>query len=87
MDHAILLRHLEQSKRHIIEGQDLIERQKNILADLERGGHDTTEAKRLLKNFEDIQRLHLADLERVQSELLELDAADGSRKKIQPGQS
>ena len=69
MDRAMLLDHLEMAKRHVAEGEVHIANQKIILAELERDGHDTVEARRLLANFLDLQELHRADLDRILSEL------------------
>ena len=69
MDRAMLLDHLKQAQRHIAEGKEHIAKQREIVAELERDGHDTTEARRLLGNFEDLYQLHLADFDRILNEL------------------
>lgn len=51
VDRAMQLRHLEQAERHIADGVRHISKQERLIAKLERGGHDATEAWRLLENF------------------------------------
>jgi hypothetical protein len=73
MDREMLHRHLKMATGHAEEGERHIARQKVILADFEFAGRDTTEAKRLLINFEESQDLHLAHIERI---LVALDKPD-----------
>jgi hypothetical protein len=39
------------------------------VAALEDGGHDTTEARKLLEQFEEVQVMHINDGERLKEEL------------------
>jgi hypothetical protein len=75
MDREMIERHLALAKSHVQEGQRHIEDQQRILAELERDGHDTTEARRLLSVLEQTQRLHVEDRARLSSELAQLDRA------------
>jgi hypothetical protein len=45
MDRAQRLRDLEKAERHVVEGEGQIAKQEQIVAELDRDGHDTTEAK------------------------------------------
>ncbi|WP_064686583.1 hypothetical protein [Rhizobium bangladeshense] len=72
MDRAMVERHLEQARRHISEGERHILGQQNLIARLELGGMGTSEAARLLANFEDMQRLFIADLDRLEKQMAEL---------------
>jgi hypothetical protein len=56
----MLAEHLYQAERHVAQGEHQIERQCQIIHDLERGGHDTTETKALLIRFEELQLIHIA---------------------------
>ncbi len=47
-------------------------RQREILARLERGGHNSREAKRLLATFEEIQDMHVAHRDRLEKALAEI---------------
>lgn len=69
MDRAMLLDHLEKARSHVAEGDSHIAKQKIILAEFQRDGHDMADARRLLDNFEDSQKAHVADLERILDEL------------------
>lgn len=40
--------HLAQAERHVAEGQAHIKRQRELIVELQRDGHDTREAQRLL---------------------------------------
>jgi hypothetical protein len=51
--------HLAQAERHVVEGERVIARQRDVVAQLERDGHDSTDAMLLLYQFEEIQYLHL----------------------------
>jgi len=71
MDMAMIRDHLAQAERHVARGRQHIASQKQIISDLERGGHDTTVAWKLLDTFRDIQDMHLADRDRLRKELAE----------------
>jgi hypothetical protein len=58
MDRATTLEHLH---RHIEKGERLIALQRKTLSELEHGGHDTADARQLLRQFQDLQALHVAD--------------------------
>lgn len=64
-----LLEHLAQAKENVAAGERNIARQRDIIAELERDGHDVTEAKKLLARFEETQALQIAGLETIKSEL------------------
>jgi hypothetical protein len=66
---AVLLKHLHLGEKHVAEGTAHIERQRRLVDELTADGHDTMEARRLLENFEDMQRLHVADLDRLRAEI------------------
>jgi hypothetical protein len=48
----------EQARQREEQGEDHIRKQRHLIAELERDGHDVTAAKRLLTNFEETQVLH-----------------------------
>ncbi|KAB0680083.1 hypothetical protein F6X38_09745 [Aureimonas leprariae] len=64
--------HLEMAHRHVAEGQRLIAGQKERITELDRDGHDTAEARKLLLSFEDVQREHIAHQARIEQELASL---------------
>jgi hypothetical protein len=55
---------LEITERHVALGEKTIARQREAIADLECGGHDAAFGKSLLKKFEELQALHIADRDR-----------------------
>jgi hypothetical protein len=69
MERAMILRHLELANRHIAEGERHVAQQRKVIASLHSRGADTATAEVLLTTFEGIQRLHVADRDRLQREL------------------
>jgi hypothetical protein len=65
MDRAILLRNLARAEAHVAQGERHIERQHEIIAALDRSGFDAGSARRTLALFEDLQRLHVGNRERL----------------------
>jgi hypothetical protein len=66
---AMLHQHFEEAKRHVALGEEHISRQRGIIAQLERDGHDATEAKTLLEQFQEIQKMRIAHRYRFAREL------------------
>jgi len=60
-----LLDHLAMAERHIAQGAAIIDKQKSLILELERDGHDTYQSRALLRQFEDVQQLHVADRTRL----------------------
>ena len=60
MDRKIQLAHLEEAERHVAQGERHIVEQENRIADLDRYGHDTAQARRLLETFRFVQAEHVA---------------------------
>jgi hypothetical protein len=69
MDKPGLLNLLTIAERHVLEGARHIGKQKQIIAKLERDGHDATTARNTLEVFEEAQELHIADRARLLREL------------------
>jgi hypothetical protein len=69
MDREMLERHLALAERHVAEGQPRVDSQRRLVAELERDGHDITEARRMLTAFEETQQLHVEDRDRIRKEL------------------
>jgi hypothetical protein len=53
-DRAAEERHLSAADWHIARGEKWIARQHKLIERLIAGGHDTTQAERLLNNFDDL---------------------------------
>jgi hypothetical protein len=56
---------LGQAERHIEAGQTAVDRQRKIISTLEREGHDSVLAKRLLSTLERTLALYEADRDRL----------------------
>jgi hypothetical protein len=72
MDRGMLERHLKLAKEHVARGAAVVQRQRELLGELERDGHDTSDARRLLAAFETQQDMHVTGLARVRKEIDEL---------------
>ena len=72
MDRTIIEEHLAKAENHIALGEWHIARQKEIVAELERDGHDPTEAVKLLSLFESTIALHVADRDRLRTQLVSM---------------
>jgi hemerythrin len=66
MDRAMLL---QQAERHVLQADQHVRRQREIVRELERDGHDARMARKLLAEFEKLQAVHIADRDRIASEL------------------
>ena len=69
MDRALQQAHLAQAERHIAGVRGYIERQEQIIADLERDGCDITIALDLLTTFRHMQDENIAHRDRILKEL------------------
>jgi hypothetical protein len=70
-DRAMTLEHLEQARRHVAEGERHIAHEREIIAEKERDGHDTSTSKQLLDQFEQIYAMYVAERDRLEKELVE----------------
>jgi hypothetical protein len=71
MDRAMVLRHLEAAERHVAEGAQHIQRQREIVAKLEADQHTdaAVEARAVLETFLETQEMHEQDRDRILAEL------------------
>lgn len=69
MNRTILIAHFEQAERHVREGRQHIDRQRRVVAELERDGHPSEMSRELLDTFEQLQAQHVADRDRLAAEL------------------
>jgi hypothetical protein len=69
MDKATTESTLEMVQRHVVEGERIIDRQRRLIAQMETLGRDVSRSKELLRSFEESQRLHVADRDRLLREL------------------
>jgi hypothetical protein len=59
MDRDTLLQHLAETERHIAQGEKHVTRQEVIVAELDRDGHRTDEAKALLATMRQTLAVYL----------------------------
>lgn len=69
MDRATLERHLVMAEGHVRSGAEHLAQQREIVAKLERDGRDTKIASDLLRTFEEMQDMHVADRDRIAAEI------------------
>ena len=60
--------HLALAERHMVQGKTVIDRQSNLVAQLEREGRDTIEARALLALFHELQSFFEQDHARLEGE-------------------
>jgi|RhiMethySRZTD1v2_1073278.scaffolds.fasta_scaffold1297756_2 hypothetical protein len=58
MDRAVLLKHLVQAENVVLLGQLHVQRQRQIVAELERNGQDSSRSRNLLGLFEEMLATH-----------------------------
>ena len=68
MDRAVLTR-LAQIKRHIHKSQQQIRQQSAIVAGLDEYGRDSTKARQLLTQFEEMLAFYITDRDQLLREL------------------
>jgi hypothetical protein len=71
-DRTTFLEHFSMACRHVATGERHITRQREIVAALERDGHNSISAKRLLASFEELQNMHIAHRDRLETALLKI---------------
>ena len=69
MNKQILLDHLALAERHVSEGETHVARQRELVAKLERGDHETGLARALLQKFEELLAIHKVDRDRLRGEV------------------
>ena len=63
--------YLQRARNHVTQSEQHVRRQRELIADMERDGHDTELARELLAKFEKMLMLHLANRDRLIEELSE----------------
>ena len=69
MDREILKQHLRLAEKHIAEGTEHVERQRQIVDELVRNGKDPRRSMDLLTLFEETLAGHTEERDRLQDEL------------------
>jgi hypothetical protein len=73
MDRTVIEANLAQAEAHVALGEKHISRQREIIAEMERDGHDAVaaNARDLLRLFVELQAEHVAHRDRLRNELAE----------------
>jgi hypothetical protein len=71
---------LKQAERHAVSGEADIARQRAVVDKLESHGHDSKLARELLHTFEDLQAMHVAEIERLNAQLVTPDKRSAKRQ-------
>jgi hypothetical protein len=69
MDRILTLTRVAQAERHVAIGERNLARQRVIIETLGRDGYDTTDARGVLRVFEQAQAMHIADRNRLRAKL------------------
>jgi hypothetical protein len=65
MDRQTTSQQLTLAERHVAEGERRLARQRELIAELDRDGHDTKRARMILATMQDTQVLHCEDRARL----------------------
>ena len=76
IDRQRLFKHLSLVKKHIARGEKSLARQRRVVAELQRDGHDATMARNLLSTFERLQAGNIAEGDALARQLAEMPPAD-----------
>ncbi|HEY7645409.1 MAG TPA: hypothetical protein VH858_10280 [Hyphomicrobiales bacterium] len=71
MDKPALLEQLARIEKQIAKGDMVIARQKKVILDLEHNGYTVTDAKRFLRQLEDMHAVNVAQRCKIEVELAE----------------
>jgi len=69
MDQTVLLKHLGKAESYVVRSQRRLDRQRRIVADLERGGRDSMRSRFLLRLFEQIFTRYLVHRDRLRDHI------------------
>jgi len=72
IDRATIEQHLTLAEKHVAQSIAHVARQRELVAKLEREGHDTLLATDTLAQFEGLLDLHIADRDRLRRALSEI---------------
>ena len=72
MNLAVALHELQKARRYVKEGRTSMQRQREMVARLERRGRDTLEAILFLESLEEMQDHYMAHRDRLEAQVLKL---------------
>lgn len=74
---------LTLAERHVTESEARILKHRSVLTVLERSGTELKTVRETLKQFEELQKLHLDDLARLRRELASWDRATSVSRALE----
>ena len=69
LNRSLQAQHLSNLVDYLIAGARHIERQKGLIKELERDGHDTAQAQQTLKQMEELHKIYLSEKNRLLKEV------------------
>lgn len=75
-----LQQRLRMAEQHVARGNELLQHQQDIVDELERDGHDTRQARSLLRTLAETQEMHIVDRNRLRAEI-EAEKRNGGRSE------
>jgi hypothetical protein len=72
---GMLQEHFAIAEVHVALGEECVSCQREIVRELEGGGHDASHAREMLAQYEIMQAMRLLDRERLRSELQQVGLA------------
>jgi hypothetical protein len=84
MNRDFVERALAQAERHVARGEVIIARQRAMITTWEQSGRNAALCKEFLSVFEDSQRWHIADRDRLRKDLANAPAGLSSPLAAQP---
>ncbi len=69
MDSVMIQQQFAQAERRAVGGRQLVARQERLITELDRDGHDTAAARKVLATLKEAQALHEQDVDRLREEL------------------
>jgi hypothetical protein len=76
--------HLAEAERQIADGERLIARQRKLVVELERDGHDTARGRNLLTQFEELLAAHVSERDRLRAGSISAIFAQSSSRTRAP---
>ena len=69
MDRALIEHNLKLAETHVAASERIVRQQRELVAQLERDGHSTELARKLLDSYEQALRVHVAGRDRLRRSL------------------
>jgi hypothetical protein len=71
MDRNLIMEHLSLAERHVSESTARVERQRELVKQVQQDGHDIDQALKLLSQFEELLAMQIQDRDRMRAWLVQ----------------